>query len=280
MPNQLLTGHIAFVTGASRQGIGRAIACRLAAHGAKVVLHASGRSSPGLAETQRLIENAGGAVGSVEGDLADDAARGDLIARATEIFGAIDILVNNAAHITAYAPPSKIDLPARRGMFEINFHAPVDLIQKALPAMRQKGWGRIINITSDTVKPPEPPIQPGGAKFVHALALYGASKAALDRYTLGLAAELHGTGITVNGTKPYKIAWSDGADAVAKQAMETNPDWVEPLEMLAEAAYLLVTTGVTGLVLNSRQILQQMQSPLHALDGVTVIGDAMTIPAV
>jgi NAD(P)-dependent dehydrogenase (short-subunit alcohol dehydrogenase family) len=276
-PIQTLAGRVALVTGASREGIGRAIARRLAAHGAKIVLHASGKSSAGLQETRKLIASAGGYAVLEEADLLDGLARSDLVARAGTHFGPIDILVNNAAAVT-YAPPSKIDLPARRAMIEINFQAPVDLTQQAIPDMRAKGWGRIINITSGTVQQPPFPLV-GSAKFVHALVSYGASKAALDRYTIGLAAELHGTGITVNATKPYKIAWTEGADAIARQALEQNPDWVEPLEMLAEATYLLVHRGMTGLVLNSREILQLCQSPLFSLDGTTVIGDACTLPA-
>jgi NAD(P)-dependent dehydrogenase (short-subunit alcohol dehydrogenase family) len=276
---QILSGHVALVTGANRDGIGRAIARRLAAHGAQLVLHASGPASrPGLEETRSLIVDAGGSAACVEADLTDGEARATLIGRAAAFFGPIDILVNNAGKITAYAPPSKIDLPARQAMFELNFQAPVDLIQQALPAMRAQGWGRIINITSDSVKPPNLPFL-GPPKFIHALALYGASKTALDRYTIGLAAELHGTGITVNATKPYAIAWTQGADQLVQQTLKTHPDWIEPLDMLAEAAFLLVTKDTTGLVLNSREILQMHQAPLHALDGKTVIGDAKTMVA-
>jgi len=271
-----LAGHVALVTGANRDGIGRAIARRLAAHGARLVLHASGAGSrDGLEHSRALIRDAGGEAECIEADLLDDDARADLVDRAGRIFGPVDILVNNAAKIV-FAPPSKIDLPARHAIFEVNFQAPIDLIQQALPAMREHGWGRIVNITSDSVKPPTFPYL-GPAKFIHALTLYGASKLALDRYTQGLAAELHGTGITVNGTKPYAVAWSGGADQLARQMLATNPAMVETLELLAEATLLLVTRGETGLILNSREILQQYQAPLHDLDGRTLLGDATTL---
>jgi NAD(P)-dependent dehydrogenase (short-subunit alcohol dehydrogenase family) len=271
-----LRGRTALVTGASRNGIGRAIARRLAAHGANLVLHASGASADGLKETRDLIVASGGEAECVQADLGDGAARAALVHQAADFFGPIDILVNNAAKITAYAPASKINLPARHAMFEINFQAPVDLIQQALPAMRERAWGRIINITSDSVNPPGLPLT-AASKFVHALALYGASKVALDRYTLGLAAELHGSGVTVNGTKPYAVAWSDSADKMARQVLQVSPELVEPLELLAEASYLLVTRGATGLILNSREILQMYQAPLHGVDGERVIGDALTL---
>jgi len=270
-----LKNRVALVTGASR-GIGRAIARRLAAHGAAVVVTASARSEQGLRETCALIEQAWGRAAFIVADLANEQARAGLVQQATAQLGPVDILVNNAAAITAYAPPGKIDLPARRGMFEVNFQAPVDLIQQALPGMRERGWGRVLNISSETARQPPIPY-PGPAKLVHALVLYGASKAALDRYSLGLAAELHGSGIHVNALAPYRIARSESAEAVARQGALAHPDWVEPLEMMAEAAYLLITGPLTGLVVKSREVLQMKQTPLHALDGRSVIGDAMTL---
>jgi NAD(P)-dependent dehydrogenase (short-subunit alcohol dehydrogenase family) len=272
---ETLNGHIALVTGASR-GIGRATARRLAAEGATVIVTATARSAEGLRQTCALIEQEGGRAAAVEADLADPAARADLVARAAAAFGPIDILVNNAATITAYAPPSKIDLPARQAMFEVNLQAPIDLIQQALPAMRAQGWGRIVNISSETANQAPIPYA-GPAKFIHALTLYGASKAALDRFTTGLAAELHGTGIHANALAPYRIALSESAEAVARQMAKANPDWVESLEMMAEAAYVLIAGRYTGLVVKSREVLQMAQQPLHALDGKTVIGDALSL---
>ena len=274
-PRSDLKGRVALVTGASR-GIGRAIARRLAAHGAAVAVTASCRSQEGLRETCALIERAGGRAVFLVADLADDQARAGLVQQAAGQLGLVDILVNNAAAITAYAPPGKIDLPARRGMFEVNFQAPVDLIQQALPGMRERGWGRLLNISSETARQPPIPY-PGPAKLVHSLVLYGASKAALDRYSLGLAAELQGSGVHVNALAPYRIARSESAEAVARQAALAHPDWVEPVEMMAEAAYLLIAGALTGLVVKSREVLQMMQAPLHALDGSSVIGDARTL---
>jgi NAD(P)-dependent dehydrogenase (short-subunit alcohol dehydrogenase family) len=270
-----LAGRTALVTGASR-GIGRAIARRLAAHGAALAVSASARSEEGLAETCRLIADAGGRAAAFVADLSDESARAGLVARVAAELGAVDILVNNAAGISAYAPPSRIDLAARRAMFELNFQAPVDLIQQALPGMRERGWGRILNIGSETVRQPPIPYA-GPAKLIHGLATYGASKAALERYTLGLAAELHGSGVHANLLAPYKIALTEGAEAVARQMAEQHPDWVEPLEMMAEAAWLLLAGGHTGLSVNSRELLQRLQAPLHALDGRTVIGDATSL---
>lgn len=268
-----LSQRCALVTGASR-GIGRAIARRLAAHGVHVAVTATERSRAGLEETCHLITAAGGKASPFCADLLDAAARQRLVQEVMQQFGIIHILVNNAAAITAYAPPSRMDAAARHGMFEINFHAPVDLIQFCLPGMRDAGWGRILNISSETVRQAPVPY-PGPAKLVHALAVYGASKAALDRYTQGLAAELHGSGIHANALSPYKIARTESAEAVARQMMASHPDWVEPVEMMAEAALGLIAGKFTGVVTNSRDWLHRNQMPVHALDGKSIIGDAL-----
>ncbi|SNT09007.1 short chain dehydrogenase [Sphingomonas laterariae] len=271
-----LDGRTALVTGATK-GIGRAIAIRLASLGADIVVTASGRDPAGLDETRRAVEAAGGRAHGLFVDLTDAAARADLVAQAGAAFGPVTILVNNAASAGAFAPLSKIDLAARRNAFEVNVHAPVDLIQAALPAMREAGWGRILNITSETVsQPPAPYVTP--AKFIHGLAAYGASKAALDRLTTGLAAELHGSGIHVNAVKPYKICASENALALAHATMPRHPDWIEGVEMMAEASAILIAASLTGIIASSREVLMMTQSPLHALDGRQVIGDAHTIP--
>lgn len=272
-----LAGRVALITGASR-GIGRAMALRLAAHGAAIVGVASPRSASGLRDTCDRIAAAGGRAASLVCDLADVAARGHLVEQASLVFGTVDILINNAAAITAYAPPSRIDADARRAMFEINFHAPVDLTQQALPGMLERGWGRVLNLSSETARQPPIPYS-GPAKFVHALTLYGCSKAALERYTLGLAAELHGSGVGVNALMPYKIAHSESADEIAQRMSASHPDWVEPVEMMAEAAYQLIHGAHTGWVAVSRDVVQRLQVPLLALDGMTPLGDALTLDA-
>ncbi|MDP3856414.1 MAG: SDR family NAD(P)-dependent oxidoreductase [Stagnimonas sp.] len=272
---QTLAGRVALVTGASR-GIGRAIALRLAAHGAAVALTASPRSREGLEASRVAIEGLGGRAALFTADLADAEARSTLVAQAEAALGPVDILVNNAAAIPAYAPPSKMPLAARQTLFEINLQAPIDLIQQALPGMRARGWGRILNLSSDMTRQPPIPY-PGPAKFVHMLALYGASKAALDRYTLGLAAELHGSGIHVNSLLPYKIARSESAEDIARQTFAAHPDWIESVELMAEAAYLLIAGRHSGEIAVSRELLARAQQPLHALDGETVIGDALSL---
>lgn len=128
--------------------------------------------------------------------------------------------------------------------------------------------GHVLNISSDTVRAPSPPY-PGPAKWVHALAAYGASKAALDRYSVGLAAELLGSGVQVNSLMPYRIVNTEGAAAVVEQMRVTHPDWIEPVEVMAEAAYRLITGTHSGDVAVSRDLLTRQPGRLMALDGVT-----------
>jgi len=271
-----LEGRVALVTG-GRRGIGGATAERLAAAGAAVVIAAERLEDDGVAPRLDRIRRAGGRAHAIAFDLADPAARTDAVARASEPFGPVDILMNNAA-ANNYAAPSAMDLAYRRTMFEINVHGPVDLIQQALPHMKSQGWGRIVNISSATARPTRIPY-PGDPAHVHGTAVYGASKLALERFTVGLAAELHGTGVTVNATYPTSVCVTEANSPVALAALASHPEWGEPSEMMAEATMLLITNGLTGVVLPSRDILYLLQSPLHARDGATEIGDAHSLAA-
>ncbi len=270
-----LDGHVALVTG-GRRGIGRGIARRLAAQGAGVVIGVESRSEDHVDETIALWKSLGRPLGVLEVDLVDDKARSDAVARAGEFFGPIDILVNNAAG-NPRTPPSAMPLADRRQMFELNLHAPIDLVQQALPGMRERRWGRILNILSETIHQSAIPYS-GPAQHTHQTAVYGASKSALERYTLGLAAELHGSNIHVNGVYPQRVCVTEANSESALAALRRHPDWGEGLEVMAEAAMLLIAGSVSGVSMSSRRLLQLFQQPLHALDGTTVIGDAHTLP--
>ena len=266
-------GRVALVTGASR-GIGEAIARRLAAEGASVVVHASPRSEPALVAVADAIRRAGGIAVPLVADLTDERLVETLAAAAGRSFGPVDMLINNAAGISAYAPPGAIDAPARRQMMMLNLEAPVALCQQVLPGMHAQGWGRILNIGSEMARQPSVPY-PGPARFVHALGYYGVTKADLHRYTEALAAELSGSGVTANVLLPYKIVATEAAAAVVAQAAARNPDWIEPVEVMAEAAAWLLASTVTGQLAVSRNLLHQMQAGVHALDGGARLGDAL-----
>jgi len=265
---------IALVTGASR-GIGRALAKRLAAEGASVVISAS-KMGEALQGTQEEIEKAGGRVAPLAFDLSDAEARASAIERAAGFFGEIDILINNAAMTDDMTPPSTCDLVTRRRMFEVNYHAPLDLIQQALPSMRKRGAGWILNMTSCTVEQEHLPYRAPG-EYVHPLTIYGSTKAALNRTTLGLAHELSGQGIRLNALYPQQVVLTEGAaEAVADDFMQANPDMYEPMELMVEAALALVTGPHTAQIRSSRDLLFTLQRPVRSLDGREIVGDAST----
>lgn len=181
MASDRLARRRALVTGSSR-GIGLGIATGLAKLGASVVLHARSieRADAAAAELRLAVPNA--QVSAVAGDLgASDGALS-----AFEGAGDIDILVNNAGVFDG-ASAFELDDDAWRRMFEINVFGAVRAIRYFGPKMSAKGWGRIVNISSEA-----------GSAPVTELIHYSASKAALNSVSRGFAQALADTGVTVN----------------------------------------------------------------------------------
>ena len=185
-------GKTALITGAGR-GIGRAIALGLARSDARVVLLA--RTAAQLEETRALLGKRGvpsQRIQVVSADLADEEQRGRAAAAALAA-GRVDILVNNAATIEPLGPTAIITVADLRLAFEVNVVAPVALTSAVLPGMLNAGWGRVVNVSSGIAAYPAGMIR-GNA--------YATTKAALEAHTINLAAELHGTGVTVNAYRP------------------------------------------------------------------------------
>jgi NAD(P)-dependent dehydrogenase (short-subunit alcohol dehydrogenase family) len=246
------------VTGASR-GIGTAIAERFAADGARVAVSArtvddGDHPLPGsLAATVRGIVARGGEAVAVAADLSLSADRKRLVDEVSDRLGAIDVLVNNAA-VTWFEPVETFDERHYALMFEVQVKAPFDLSRRVLPAMREKKQGWILNISSGAARHPRPDARRGRGS-----AVYGMCKAALERFTTGLAAEVHEHGIAVNALSPSGLVATPG---VVHHGLQRNvPEaFIEPVEVMAEAAWLLCTgdpATMTGLVTYSRSLLEE-----------------------
>jgi NAD(P)-dependent dehydrogenase (short-subunit alcohol dehydrogenase family) len=270
-------GRRALVTGASR-GIGVGIAERLAAEGAHVAISARtvdhhDRLPGSLNETLARLRGYGTTVAAIAADLADAEARAAIVpAAAKALGGPIDILVNNAA-AAVYAPLREYPLKRRRMMFEINVNAPVDLAQAVIPAMVAAGEGWIINVSSGSARQPGgPPFKTDGVALV--FGVYGASKAALNRITGAMAAELYGTGIRVNTIEPRAAVLSEGADAVMGTMLAAEQ--IEPLEAMVEATIALCCCPAehTGRIEVSLDLLEREGIPVRTLDATGIYADS------
>jgi citronellol/citronellal dehydrogenase len=259
-----LEGKVALVTGASR-GIGVALAERLAREGAAVALvartlHAEpdARLAGSLAETVAAIERAGGRAVPIVADLASPDDRARIVPEVRAALGPVDVLVHNAA-AAIYAPLATMPLKRRQITFEVNVHATLDLAQAVLPDMRARKRGWIVNLSSASSVHPKGP--PYSAAMSSTISVYGASKAALERITSGLAAEVYDDGIAVNSVAPVAAVRTPGAEALVGKLMESNPELVEPVEWLAEAVLALATCdprSCTGRILYSGPFLDEI----------------------
>lgn len=218
------------------------------------------------------IRSAGGRAAPAVADLASETARSELVAQAEAAFGPLDVLVNNAAS-ARWGMPSAIRLEDRRQIFEVNLHAPVDLAQQVLPGMRKRGRGWILNITSNAASQPTLPYA-DTPEAAHLIAAYGASKAALNRYSEGLAHEVAADGVCVNALAPVSIVLTQEAARFVGHIARRRPDMTEPVEVLVEAALELVAGQHVGRVVYSRPFLHALGLPVHSLDGKRVLGDA------
>jgi len=202
-----LDDKTALITGGGR-GIGRAIAMQLAQRGVRVAVAA--RSEAELAETTSAIAGAGGRAHAIVTDLAAPGAGTALARRALDELGRVDIVINNAGVVAPLGASTAIDLEAFARAFTVNVTSLAELTFALLPGMLERRWGRVVNVSSGIVASP--------AAMVGANA-YAATKAALEAHTVNLAAELAGTGVTVNAYRP-------GSVDTAMQAWirDQNPD--------------------------------------------------------
>ena len=265
-PNGAMRGKVALVTGASR-GIGAAIATRFAMEGAKVVVSArtaeAGESRlPGtLGDTVARIKSAGGEAMLIKADLAQAAERERLVEEAVRAYGPIDILVNNAA-ITFFTPVADFTEKRFKLMMEVQVYAPFHLAQLVLPSMRERHQGWIVNISSGAGIHPKPPYLRAGRGGT----VYGMCKAALERFTTGLASEVHDDGIAVNVVSPGLV--DTPGVAVHGLINEQTKDRVQPIEFIAEAVFQLASGDpktMTGRIDYAEPLLKSLDITPSAL---------------
>jgi 3-oxoacyl-[acyl-carrier protein] reductase len=193
-----LQGKVALVTGSSK-GIGAAIAERLAADGASVIVNYSRSAGPAEAVVQR-IQSAGGKAVAVQADVSNPADIGKLFSAATQAFGRLDILVNNAG-VYKFIPLEAITAEHIDKLFNLNVKALLLVTQAAVPLFGPEG-GVVINISSGVSLTPAP-----------ASSVYSGTKAAVDVITRVLAMELGPKRIRVVGVAPGLTA-TEGINAM------------------------------------------------------------------
>ena len=262
-------GRVAIVTGASR-GIGRAIAQRLAAEGAAVAVtarsldHAPQHLGGTLLELVEEIESSGGRAVAIQADLSEPTSRLAIHPQTVDALGPVDILVNNAA-ASFYFPFEDYSTRRYQVAQEINVHAPWDLCQQVVPDMKRQSRGWIVNVSSATAGHHEMPF-PDFAVRGGSL-LYGTTKAALNRFTNGLGAELQPHGIAVNSVEPVAAVLTPGVKALG---IDVEGVFVESLEVMAEAVLALATCDpeqLAGRITQATPLLEELQRETRALDG-------------
>ncbi len=185
-----LAGKVALVTGGSR-GIGRAAALSLARAGADVVVTST--REHGADDTAREVTALKRRALSASCDVSDPASIDALLGRVQKGFGRVDILVNNAATIIRASFVETLDRDFDR-VLKVNLGGPFYLIRRLAPAMVERGWGRIVNVSSIS-----------GRVGTPKLSAYCASKWGLNGLTKTIAEELDGTGVSICAVVPGSV---------------------------------------------------------------------------
>jgi len=259
-------GKTVIVTGASR-GIGKQIAIEFGRRGAQVVVVARSlephrRLAGTIGATVEEVRAAGGRSLGVKADLRELANIDAVVEDAVSHFGGVDILINNAADTTHPTPSiASLDRDVWRQQFDINLHAPFTLIQAVLPVMRKRGGGVIINMTSGdaeiTPVPEAGATSPEGPIRIGERVAYGPSKAALNRLTNVVAAELRDLGIAIMALNPG-FTRTELVDLMGEHGM-VDPEAAAPMEMPVKAIMHLVTSDdpmrYTGQILQAAELV-------------------------
>ncbi len=256
-----LDGKSVIVTGASR-GIGAEIARVFAAEGGKVACVARTLKEGdhilegSLQHTVQTIKDAGGEATAITADISDYDQCVRAVEQARAAYGPIDVLVNNAA-LTYFIPIKDYPISKWHRSIGVNFHAPFYFSQLCLQDMLPRKAGSIVNISSGAaIGPGRGPYK---GDFGRGGTLYGAEKAALERFTQGLASEVYEDGISVTCVSPSQVVPTPGTVHHHLVTGMDDPRGEHP-ELMAKSALLLATEPldkVTGRVTYSQEILQE-----------------------
>jgi len=234
-----LDGKVAIVTGASR-GIGAAIAQRLAADGATVIINYAGKAAE-AEELARKIEAAGGRAISTQADVSDAAAVARMFDSALASYGGVDILVNNAG-IMKLAALAESDDALFDSQVAVNLKGTFNTLRQA--AKRLRSGGRIVNLSTSVV----------GLKL-ETYGVYAATKAAVETMTAILSKELRGRSITVNAVAPGPTGTELFLNGKSRELVERLAK-MNPLERLGTpddiAAAVAFLTGPDGAWINGQ----------------------------
>lgn len=274
-----LTGRVALVTGAAN-GLGRAVATHFAREGASVAccdlqlgdvsganaqwlvpsarpLHIPRHYGATLGDVVSEIRAAGGQAAGIQCDITDEESCDQLLWNTRRLLGPVDVLVNVAV-LTYFLPTLEFPSDWWQRCFAVNVHAVFMLSKKVLPHMMAQRRGAIVNITSEAaVGPGRGPYgaAPSSRTRLGPPTAYAASKAAVERFTQGLAEEMYTHGITVAAVAPSNTVATPGADYLQVKHPKS-----EPPEMMTRAILLLATEPldrVTGRVTYSQALLKE-----------------------
>lgn len=244
-----LSGKVVLITGASR-GLGRVMALGLAAAGASVAVAARPGSEAKLAQVLDAAESAGakGGMARFVGDITDPAACASIVEKTQERFGAVHVLINNAAlgmgevgpHVSRLVPFYDVPIDLWHRIVHTNIHGAFHMARAAVPLLLRQNWGRIVNLST------------GMRTMVHAgFSPYGPSKAAVEAMTAIWAKDLAGTGVTVNALLP---GWASDTDMVLSEDYPDRSRLVSPSVMVPPAVWLASddSNGFTGMRILAR----------------------------